>query len=686
MDEKQALNRINDLTELINYHRSKYYTQDAPEISDTVYDSLIQELVLLENKYPKLKKANSPTVLVGDRPIEAFVKIKHKYPQWSYDNIFSYNELIAWHDRVMRFAEKEGVKINNSDSKLDSRLDLVCEQKIDGLKIILTYENGVLITAATRGDGEIGENVTHSVSVINDVPKKIDKNINIVVVGEVWMDKSDLDKLNKHRAKIGEPLFANTRNAAAGAIRQLDPAVTRERNLKTFIYHIDNYEVGGKHVAINTQAETFKILKKYGFSINEPVLYSNDLQQVQKVYDQQVLNKESYGHGVDGMVIKLNNLKLSETIGYTAKSPRFAVAYKFPAEEVTTKLLDIHLQVGRTGAITPVAVLEPVLVAGSVVSRATLHNQDEIDRLGIRIGDTVILRKAGDVIPEIVEVIEKLRSKNASKEAFKIPNMCPECATLLENHTTTTGDESVAVFCPNKHCPAQIIERAIHFASRKGMNIVGMGDRIVERLIELGIVQDFSDFFKIKQSDLIELERFGEKSVDNLIESIEKSKNVELSNFIYALGILHVGEETAELIAKNILDAKSAPNQTYDDLVKIDGIGERVANSFTEWFLDERNLSLYNELVNILKIQKPDIINQNQNFSNKVFVLTGTLNEFSRDEAKALIKKGGGSVASSVSKNTDYVLAGDNPGSKYTDAQKLGVKIITEPEFKKMLK
>jgi DNA ligase (NAD+) len=684
MDEKQALNRINDLIELINYHRSKYYIQDAPEISDTVYDSLLQELVLLENKYPKLKKANSPTVLVGDRPIEAFVKIKHKYPQWSYDNIFSYNELIAWHDRVMRFAEKEGVNINN--------LDLVCEQKIDGLKVILTYEDGVLVTAATRGDGEIGENVTHSVSVIKDVPKKIEKNINMVVVGEVWMDKSDLDKLNKHRAKIGEPLFANTRNAAAGAIRQLDPKITRERNLKTFIYHIDNYEVSGDQIVINTQAETFKILKKNGFSINEPVLYSNDLQQVQKVYDKQVLNKESYGHGVDGMVIKLNDLSLSEIIGYTAKSPRFAVAYKFPAEEVTTKLLDIHLQVGRTGAITPVAVLEPVLVAGSVVSRATLHNQDEIDRLGIRIGDTVILRKAGDVIPEIVEVIEKLRSKNNPKDFlknsanFKISNKCPECGSVLENRTTVSGETSVAIFCPNKHCPAQIIERAIHFASRKGMNIVGMGDRIVERLIELGIVQDFSDFFKIKQSDLIELERFGEKSVGNLIESIEKSKNVELANFIYALGIIHVGEETAELIAKNIVDAKSAPNQTYDDLVKIDGIGERVANSFIEWFLDERNLSLYKELITILKIQKPESVNQNQNFNEKIFVLTGTLNEFSRDEAKALIKKGGGSVAASVSKNTDYVLAGDSPGSKYDEAIKLGVKIITEAEFKKMLK
>lgn len=684
MNEKQALLRITKLVELINYHRLKYYTHDAPEISDTVYDALLSELVSIEQKYPKLKKADSPSNLVGDKPIESFVKIKHDYPQWSYDNVFSYSELINWHDRVLRFADKEGVNIDKLDSKLGFKLDLVCEQKIDGLKVILTYKNGVLLTAATRGDGEVGENVTHSVLVIKDVPKSINKNVDMTVVGEVWMGKNDLEILNKNRAKKGEQLFANTRNAAAGAIRQLDPKITRERNLKTFIYHIDNLVIDGQKTDIKTQNESFKILKKYGFNINEPLLYSNDLSKVQEAYEQEVLNKNNHNHSVDGMVIKLNDLMLSNTIGYTAKSPRFAVAYKFPAEEVTTKLLDIHLQVGRTGAITPVAVLEPVLVAGSVVSRATLHNQDEIDRLGIHIGDTVILRKAGDVIPEIVEVVLGLRPKGS--KTFKISKICPECNSVLENRTTTTGNDSVAVFCPNKHCPAQIIERAIHFVSKKGLNIVGMGDRIVERLIELGIVADFSDFFKIKQSDLVEIERFGEKSVGNLIDSIEKSKKVDLANFIYALGILHVGEETAELIAKNIIEPKKVITANYEELIKIDGIGERVANSFIEWFTDERNLNLYQELLNILKIQKPETVNQNKNFNKKVFVLTGTLNSLSRDEAKAFIKKSGGSVSSSISANTDYVLVGESPGSKFSDAQKLGIKIITEAEFKKMLK
>lgn len=684
MDTKQASDRIDKLIELINYHRLKYYTQDSPEISDTVYDSLMQELVLLEQKHPKLKRPDSPSSLVGDRPIEAFAKVKHQFPQWSYDNVFSYSELVAWYEKLIRFADKEGINTQKDNYKIE----LVCEQKIDGLKVILNYQNGVLVTAATRGDGEIGENVTHSISVIKDVPKQIEKGVDLVVVGEVWMDKKDLENINKIRLEKNEPLFANTRNAAAGAVRQLDPRITRQRNLKTFIYHIDYYAKDGKALEVDNQLNTFKILKKLGFNINEPLIYTTDLNAVQKVYEKEVANKDRHGYGVDGMVIKINDLKLSELIGYTAKSPRFAVAYKFPAEEVATKLLDIHLQVGRTGAITPVAVLEPVLVAGSVVSRATLHNQDEINRLDVRIGDTVVLRKAGDVIPEIVEVILKLRPKDSLKNSktFKIQNRCPECNTLLENRITTTGVDSVAVFCPNKHCPAQITERAIHFVSKKGLNIVGMGDKIVERFIEIGVVQDFSDFFKIKQTDLIELERFGEKSVDNLLESIEKSKKVDFANFIYALGILHVGEETADLIAKNIVDPKKAPAQNYEDLIKIDGVGDRVANSFIEWFRDELNLKLYNELISILKIQKPEAIEQNKNIFGKTFVLTGTLVDFSRDEVKGLIKKGGGSVSSSVSSKTDYVLAGDKPGSKYTDAQKLGVKIITESEFKKMLK
>lgn len=678
MDEKQASKRILDLIELVNYHRLKYHSDDSPEISDTVYDALVTELISLEEKYPRLKKTNSPTNLIGGGVVESFTKIKHTYPQWSYDNVFSHDEFTAWYDRVLRFAEKEGFNLYSDP-------ELVCEQKIDGLKVILTYKGGILITAATRGDGEVGENVTHSISVINDVPKKLNEPVDIVVVGEVWMHKDDFKKLNLIRQKTGEQLFANTRNAAAGAVRQLDPSITKNRNLKTFIYHIDNISIDGKNIIIKTQLETFKILKKYGFNVNEPVLYSNDLLEIQKVYEKEVLNKEKYGHGVDGMVIKLNDLELSNTIGYTAKSPRFAVAYKFPAEEVATKLIDIIVQIGRTGAITPVAILQPVLVAGSVVARATLHNQDEIDRLDVRIGDTIILRKAGDVIPEIVEVITKLRPEDSKK--FNLPKKCPECGSELDNRVTINGNESVAIFCSNKHCPAQIIERTIHFVSKKGLNIVGMGDRIIERLIELGIVNDFTDIFKIKQSDLIEIERFGEKSVGNLIDSIEKSKNVELANLIYALGIIHIGEETAELVAKNIVDAKKAPIQTYDDLVKIDGIGERVANSFVDWFSQDVNLKLYNELLTILEVKNPESLKvKNQNIYGKNFVLTGTLSKLSRDDVKVLIKKNGGSVAPSVSKNTDYVLSGDSPGSKYADAQKLGVKIIDEVEFNKMLK
>lgn len=675
MTEKEAQKRIKELVGIINDHRAKYHQQDMPEISDEAYDALVRELLKLELKYPKLKPKNTPTEKVGDKPIKSFTKIKHAYPQWSYDNVFSYDELNDWYNRIFRFAEKEGLRINKPK--------LVCEQKIDGLKIILTYKNGLLVTAATRGDGEVGENVTHSVSVIEDVPKKLNENVDIVVVGEVWMQKSALYKLNIERQKNNEPLFANTRNAAAGAIRQLDPGITRSRNLNTFIYHIDYLSKNGKELEIKSQEESFEILKKYNFSINKPVLISGDLQKVQEVYEKEVKNKDDFEHGVDGMVIKLDDLMLSKAIGYTAKSPRFAVAYKFPAQEVTTRVLDIVVQVGRIGTVTPVAILEPVLVAGSTVSRATLHNQDEINRLGICIGDTVILRKAGDVIPEIIKVLTQLRPSGS--KVFKIPNKCPECSTLLEKQKTSTGDDSVAMFCPNKHCPAQIVEQAIHFAGKKGLNMVGMGDKIVERFIEIGLVKDFTDFFKIKESNIVELERFGEKSTENLIESIEKSKDVPLSKLIFALGIRHVGEETSELIANNFIEPQELPNLNVQDLVKIDGIGERVAESFVAWFATSKNIEMYKNLIKILRIKKPEPKLQNKNISGKIFVLTGTLEKLSRDEAKNIIKKYGGSVSSSVSKKTDYVLAGTEPGSKYDDAKNIGVKIINEVDFQKML-
>lgn len=675
MTEKEAKKRMHDLEVLINYHRAKYHKHDLPEISDEAYDALIRELVSLEETYPKFVNPNSPTKKVGDDPIDAFTKVKHIHPQWSYDNVFSYEELKAWYERIFRFAEKEGVSIKDPS--------LVCEQKIDGLKVILTYKKGELVLAATRGDGDVGENITHTIKTIKSVPKKLKEAVDLVVVGEVWMPKSELEKINKIRKENNEPLFANTRNAAAGAVRQLDPSITRSRNLEMFVYHIDFFSIKDKQEEIKTQTDAFKILKKYDFLINEPVLIDNKLENIQEVYEKQILLKDTFEHGVDGMVIKLDDLALSETIGYTAKSPRFAVAYKFPAEEVTTIVEDIIVQVGRVGTVTPVAILRPVLVAGSTVSRATLHNQDEINRLGIRIGDTVILRKAGDVIPEIVKVLTELRPKNTKQ--FKLPEKCPECNTKLQTYETTTGEESVALFCPNKHCSAQIVERAIHFASKKGMNIVGMGDKIVERFIELGIVKNLDDFFNIKQKDILELERFGEKSVSNLIESIETSKNISFGKFIFALGIRHIGEETANLLAEYVVDPRDLPSKKVEEILPIDGIGEKVAESLVSWFKDEENKKLYESLLKILNIQKPESKKQNIYISGKTFVLTGSLLNYGRDEAKKIIESFGGKVSSSVSKKTDYVLVGDSAGSKLADAQKLGIKVVDEAEFQKMI-
>lgn len=675
MTEKEAKKRMRDLESLINVHRSKYYKEDSPEISDEAYDALLRELVFLEESFPNFVNPNSPTRKVGDAPIEAFTKVKHLNPQWSYDNVFSFDELKSWYERLFRFAEKEGIHI--------SKPKLVCEQKIDGLKVILTYKRGDLILSATRGDGEIGENITHTIKTIKSVPNKIDSGVDIVVVGEVWMPKSELERINKIRKDSNEPVFANTRNAAAGAVRQLDPNITRSRNLVMFVYHIDYFAKDGKLVNVESQTQAFSILKDLGFLVNEPVLIDFEINKVQKVYEQQVALKNKFEHGVDGMVIKLDDLNISNKIGYTAKSPRFAIAYKFPAEEVTTIVEDIVVQVGRIGTITPVCILKPVFVDGSTVSRATLHNQDEIDRLDIRIGDTVILRKAGDIIPEIVKVLVDLRPKNSSK--FKLPKKCPQCDTDLKTYETTTGEESVALFCPNRHCPAQIIERAIHFVSKKGLNIVGMGDKIVERFIEIGIVKNFDDFFKIKQSDILELERFGEKSVNNLLDSIEKSKNITFGRFLFALGIRHVGEETANLIADFIVEPKDLLSKKYEDILPIDGVGERVAESLIDWLSDHSNKRLYLNLIDILNIQKPESKKENKFITKKIFVLTGTLLNYDRSQIKKIIENFGGKVSSSVSKNTDYVLVGDSPGSKLQDAQKLGVKIINEQDFQKML-
>lgn len=678
MDRSNAKKRIEILRTTIAEHSHRYHALDAPEISDEAYDALVRELEELEVQFPELQSASSPTQKVGGKILEGFQKTKHLIPQWSYDNVFGFEELKRWDERNRKILEKEG---NVSARK---SWEYCCELKIDGLKIILTYEQGVLRTGATRGDGEIGEDITENIRMIKSVPEKISDIRRLVVIGEVWMKKSDLVKINEERGAAGAPLYANPRNLAAGTLRQLDTEMVRSRDLQTFFYDITILD---DNEAFTSHEEELEHLKDMKFHVNQETKTVKTLEAIQKFVDDWTEHRNDQEYGIDGVVIKLNDTSLRGDLGYTAKSPRFGVAYKFPAEEVTTVVENIDVQVGRTGVLTPVAHVRPVLVAGSTVSRATLHNQDEIDRLDVRVGDTVILRKAGDIIPEILQVLIELRPSKTVR--FKLPDACPVCGAPTAPRTGGLGATSVALYCTNRHCPAQSLENLIHFASKKAMNIVGMGEKIVEKLLNENLIQTSLDIYSLKKNDVESLEKFGELSASNLIENIETSKTTTLSRFLFALGIHHIGEETADLIAnsfswKNNEELfKKLITLTDQDLVKIPGIGETVASSFVDYFADEEHQKIVSGLLKILTFEKPKLISQK--FTGKTFVLTGTLKNLSRDEAKELIKKNGGKVSSSVSSKTDYVLVGEDPGSKYDEAMKLGIKILTEKEFEDLV-
>ncbi len=685
MKKNPAYTRIEKLRTLIDFHRTQYHTHDAPEISDEAYDALVRELEALENTYPEYRDTESPTQKIGGVVLDKFTKVRHEILQWSYDNAFGYDELVAWEEKINRFIEKE-----NDDIRMLPR-DYVAELKIDGMKIILTYEHGKLTLGATRGDGVTGEDITHAVAMIKDIPKDIGRDISLVVVGEAWMKKSDLSKLNTERQKRGEQLFANTRNATAGSLRQLDASVTEKRNIQTFIYSIEKLAGDGLNIPLSQQ-ETLILLKEFGFSVNPVYIYTKNIQDIQDFYTTWVPKRDKEEYGIDGVVVKLNNKMLCTSLGYTAKAPRFGVAYKFPAEEVTTVIEAIVIQVGRTGALTPVAHLRPVLVAGSTVSRATLHNQDEITRLDIRVGDTVVIRKAGDVIPEVVRVLVELRE--GREKRFHMPKQCPVCGSDVVQKETSTDDATVALFCINKKCFAQEVERMIHFVSKKGMNIVGMGDKIVEKCITEGVIVTYADIYELQKGDLVGLEKFGEKSADNLIHSINQSKSTTLARCIYALGIHHVGEETADLLARYIAYKYQDPSMkdcldifqqiSKEEIEALDGIGGTVAESFVVYMSDRDVKKELSRLAQFLTFVYEKTTVQ-QNLLGKTFVLTGSLVAFSRDEAKNTIKRLGGTVANSVSKKTSYVVVGTDPGSKYDDAVRLGVPVINESEFGELI-
>ena len=718
---EQAKNRIEKLSQEVEIHRRAYHVSDQPTLSDEVYDSLVQELVVLEESYPEFAHPNSPTKRVGGEPLKAFQKVRHTTRQWSFDDVFDHAELVAWDKKVKRFLEKES-RLSTFDFRLSS-LEYVCELKIDGLKMVLTYENGVLVQGATRGDGKIGEDVTENIRTIKSVPLKLSRaDVSGVFIGEVWLPGKELERINGERIQKNEPVFANPRNAAAGSIRQLDSKVTASRQLNSFVYDIDQLTINKQQSTNNedfpeTQVAELGLLQELGFQINPYFRLCRSVEEIESYYEEWNKKRLTLPYGLDGIVIKVNVRAFQEALGYTGKAPRFGVAYKFPAEQATTVMEDIQVQIGRTGVLTPVAHLRPVRIAGSVVSRATLHNFDEIKRLDVRVGDTVVLQKAGDIIPEIMSVITSLRTGEEKK--VHEPKKCPICGSPVERRSIGVSEgkskieESAALYCSNPGCFAIEKEHLIHAVSKKGLDIPGLGEKIVEQLMNEGLVKDISDIFALTVGDLMPLERFAEKKADKIVDSIVAAKKVPAAKFFFALGIHHVGEETAELIVeqstklkiqktniypsgrreargtkiKNLTDIMlHFPKITQEEWMSIDGIGKVVAESLVEWFQDEEHQALLRALEDAgVQVVFPEERSGGRPWQGKTFVLTGELSAFTRDGAKAMIKERGGSVSSSVSQKTDYVVVGENPGSKYTDAQRLGVSILNEDEFKKLL-
>jgi DNA ligase (NAD+) len=688
MNKNEAKQRIEKLRIEVDRHRYLYHVKDAPEISDEAYDSLFHELLRLEEEYPEFRSETSPTTRVGGEPLEKFEKVRHTHRQWSFDDIFDEDELRAWDERTRKALRKAGI---------DEHPTYCCELKIDGLKIVLTYEDGVLIRGATRGDGTVGEDITANLRTIQSIPLLLPQPVSMTVVGEAWLAKSELDRINTEREALGEAPFANVRNAAAGSLRQLDPSVVARRRLDSFLYDIDDIRSGAE--LPNTQTGELDLLRDLGFRVNPEGGCFDSLDAVQDFYTHWSEHRDDLSSALDGIVIKLESVRMQEALGYTAKAPRFAIAYKFPAEEATTVVEDIALQVGRTGVLTPVAHLRPVRIAGTVVSRATLHNADEIERLDVRMGDTVIIRKAGDIIPEVVRVVESLRTGEERK--FYMPKSCPVCGGAVSHRLSgEDGRASVAHYCENSKCFAVELERITHAVGRKGFDIEGLGEKIVEQLVSEGLISDLGDIFDLTEGDLVPLERFGEKSAENLLAAIEVAKDIPFRRFFFALGIRHIGEEASILLSRELpaLVGKKKPeiadlvaqmpDISTDRFSEIAGFGRKSGESLTSWFSDPDHLALLRKLdeygVRPFLEEEPESISANV-FSGKTVVLTGSLSRFTRDEAKDMIRRQGGHPAGSVSQKTDFVLAGSDAGSKLEKARALGIQVLSEGEFLDMI-
>jgi len=662
MQKQEAKQRVEKLKELINYHRHLYHVLDRQEISDAVLDSLKKELFDLEQKFPEFVTKDSPTQRVGGEPLKEFKKAKHPKRMLSFNDAFSKEDMQAWQERFMKL-------LTETERK---KVDFYCELKIDGLAIELIYKNGILETGSTRGDGNVGEDITQKLKTIDAVPLAIEDKKEIVVRGEVFITKKEFARVNKIQKEKGLPIYANPRNIAAGSVRQLDPKITASRKLDSFAYEI----ISG--FDLETHESKHKILKHLGFKTNQHNKYCKSLEDVIKFREHWIKEREKLDYEIDGIVVIINNNEIFEKLGIVGKAPRGAVAFKFPQAQATTKVLDIQVQVGRTGAMTPVAILEPVQVTGITITRATLHNEDEIKRLGLKIGDTVVVGRAGDVIPDIIKVLSELRT--GKEKNFKMPEKCPSCQTRL-----VKPENEALLRCPNKSCFAQKRRNFYHFVSRPAFNMDGLGPKIIDKLLDEGLVQDPSDLFKLKEGDIAPLERFGEKSAENLINSIQSKKEITLAKFIYALGIRNVGEETAINLANQFASIKKIKNATQEDFDSISDVGPVVSKSIYEWFSDKNNIKFLEKLEKEVKIISPEQ-KQKGKLSGKSFVLTGGLESMTRDDAKAKIREMGGDISESVSSKTDYVIVGSDPGSKADKAKKLGVKIISEKEFLNLIK
>ena len=661
----------------IEYHNNLYYNEDNPIISDMEYDFLIRELKELEQKYPELLEnnkngENSPTEKIGGTASEKFSKVRHRVPMLSLSNTYNISEIEDFDKRIKKIILSENVKNHSKE------LEYILELKLDGLSISLIYENGVLVQAVTRGDGQVGEDVTENIMEIKTIPKKLKKNVSLEVRGEIILPISSFNRINQEREDDGEDVFANPRNAASGTIRQLDKTIVAERGLDCYLYYLVNAENYG----INTHLESIEYIEELGFKTTKIFEKYTDFKELEKSIDKWHNDRKKLDYETDGLVIKVNNFALYETLGYTTKSPRWAIAYKFPAEQVKTKLMDVTFQVGRTGVITPVAELEAVNLSGSVVKRASLHNFDEIHRKDIKIGDNVIVEKAAEIIPQVVNVV--FDDRTGQEIEIQEPTNCPVCNSELAHE-----EGLVALKCHNPLCPEKVKRQIAYFVSRDAMNISGLGDKIVEKFIELGKIKTIVDIYSLEKyrEELENLEKMGQKSVDNLINSIESSKNRDFSKVLYALGIPFVGKFNANLLTKTFKNIENLKNQSIENLLAVKGIGDKVAVAVNTFLNDEDNWKIITDLQNIGLQFAVDETNSEEIADNPIkdknFLATGKLEKYKRNDIKDIILSKGGNYLSAVSKNLDFLIAGEKAGSKLEKAEKLGIRILTEDEFEK---